>query len=187
VTENQRGNGEGISLDALLAAAAYQPPLLENDPAANLMGLVPNSHRSLNPSALKRARMRAGLKTSDLAQRLVSKGWHVRASDVLGWETKSARTVPPALIAAIAREIAVEEEALVVHATDDYLQEVRLSSTFKQLAHRWATLKRITLEAAMASLEQQTLATVHRGGPPDTARLLATIAALVEAAEGRGR
>jgi DNA-binding transcriptional regulator YiaG len=187
VTENQHRNEEGISLDALLAAAAYQPPSLENDPAAKLLGLVPNSHRSLSPSALKKARMRAGLKTSELAQRLVSKGWHVRASDVLGWETKSSRTVPPALIAAIALEIAVDEETLVVLATDDYLQEVRLSSAFKQLARRWATLKSITIEAAMASLEQQTLTTVHRGGPPDTARLLATIAALVEAAESRGQ
>lgn len=73
---------ELLDIADLLWEAAHGAPPLEQDPVAAMLGLVPDSAHSLNNTALKQAMQRAGLKTSDLAERLSKRGWDVANRDV---------------------------------------------------------------------------------------------------------
>ncbi|BDZ48630.1 hypothetical protein GCM10025867_08710 [Frondihabitans sucicola] len=173
------------TLDALLAAAAYVPPALENDAAARLLGLVPDSTSVLNPAALKRARMKLNLTTSALANHLTVRGWRVTTAEVFQWETRKGTHLAPALIATIADELELAETDLVTSTVNDSFRALRDDSRFKELVERWARLKHISRLAAAASLESRSLQAVHRGGPPEVELQLAVITAFVEEVENR--
>src|SRR4051794_3759552 len=66
---------ELLDVADLLWEAAHGAPPLEQDSVAAMLGLVPDSSRSLNQSALKQAIQAAGLKPSTLAQKLSDRGW----------------------------------------------------------------------------------------------------------------
>jgi transcriptional regulator with XRE-family HTH domain len=182
---DENESSRDVTLNALLAAAAYQPPALENDAAARILGLVSDPSYALDSAALKQARMRAGLSTSALAQRLAARGWQVTAGEVFRWENRSGASLSPAMIAAIAHEVAVPEKKLVIKVLADPRRALRENAGFRQLAQRWADLQTISFSAALASLEQKSLATVHRGDAPDTERMLAAMTAFVEEIENR--
>lgn len=184
--ESNRGrpNRPTVSIEALLAAANHQPPPLDRDPTARLLGLVPDPANTLDAAALKVARQSARLSVSDLAQRLQDRGWSITTGDVFLWETRSTSDVVPALIAAIAVEVNAPLERLQRKTTSvDSFGTIRSSDRFRQLIERWAQLFSLSPSAAGLALESRALATVHRGEKPDSDQTLQMLEALVDELE----
>jgi transcriptional regulator with XRE-family HTH domain len=172
--------------DLLWLSARGAPPL-EDDPVAAMLGLVPDRECRLDSKALARARRRAGLTVSDVAERLRARGWEFQQGDVFRWETRSAPDVPPAVVQAIADIVGTPAENLIAasHSVSsrDHLAEVRRHPLFEQLVDRWVRVQRISRAVAIAELEGRMVATVHRGERPDTEQLLRSLDALVTSVE----
>jgi hypothetical protein len=98
--------------DLLWLSARGAPPL-EDDPVAAMLRLVPDRECMLDSGALSRARKRAGLTVSDVAERLRTRGWEFQQGDVFRWETRSTPDVPPAVVQAIADIIGTQAENLI--------------------------------------------------------------------------
>lgn len=186
----ERDRSEVVSLvetaDLLWEAARGAPPLAD-DPVAAMLGLVVDPQCVLDSKALARARKRAGLTVSQVAEQLGARGWDVRHSDVFRWETRSASDVAPALVQAVADIVGAPVENLVAaskaDAGSDRFAAVRRSPVFQQLVHRWARARRVSWAVAAAALETRMVATVHRGDTPDEEQLLRSLDALVSAIE----
>lgn len=174
----------------LLWEKAHGAPPLSSDPVAAMLGLVPDPERTLNGKALTRARKNARLTTSQLAERLASRGWDVQTRDVFRWENRSTSDVAPALIEAIADETGTATERLITNTArnteHEALTAVRQTSTFQKLVDRWAKLQGVSQALAASALESRMLATVHRGDHPDSDQLLQSLEALVSAMERQG-
>lgn len=171
----------------LLWEAAHGAPSLERDPVAAILGLVPDSARSLDGRALKRVLQSAGLQVSALAQVLAARGWDVATRDVFNWQTRDNATVPPALIQAIAEITCVAPEKLTIDRGDSQthmaLKSATSSTRFHELAKRWARLRKTTLDLGASALESRLAASVFRGGEPDENQMLASLEALISALE----
>lgn len=181
--------GELLDIADLLWEAAHGAPALEHDPVAAMLGLVPDTSRSLSDGALKKAMQAAGLKPSALAERLSERGWEVVTRDVFNWQTRSDSAVPPALIQAIAEITGTTADRLTVDRGESSarqaLQSVTASPAFKALAERWARLRGTTLDLGASALEARLAASVFRGEVPSEKQMLASLEALVEALESR--
>lgn len=180
---------ELLDIADLLWEAAHGAPPLEQDPVAAMLGLVPDSARSLNNAALKKAMQAAGLKTSSLAEKLSERGWEVATRDIFNWQTRSDAIVPPALIQAIAEVTGTAADKLTVDRgespTHRALHSVTASPAFRALAGRWARLRGTTLSLGASALEAQLATSVFRGSHPSEEQMLASLEALVEALESR--
>lgn len=180
---------ELLDIADLLWEAAHGAPPLEHDPVAAMLGLVPDSAHSLNNAALKQALKGAGLKTSDLAEKLSERGWRVANRDVFNWQTRSDAIVPPALIQAIAEVTGTAADRLTVYRgqtpANEAFKSVTASPTFKSLAERWARIRGTTLSLGASALESQLATSVFRGSHPSEEQMLASLEALVEALESR--
>jgi transcriptional regulator with XRE-family HTH domain len=189
----QLGSGDREEIAGLIEAAdslwlaAQGAPALEDDPVAAMLGLVPDDECRLDSAALSRARKRAHLNVSDVADRLRQRGWEFDKSDVFRWETRAASDVPPAVVQAIANILNTPVNNLISTTTSasppDYLAAVRRSPLFEPLVSRWARARRVSQAVAAATLESRMLATVHRGEHPDTDQLLQSLAVLVASVE----
>ena len=169
-------------------------PPLESDPVAAMLGLLPDPRWALDPTALTGARKAAGLKTRELADRLVARGWDVESRDVFRWETRSTTDVSPALIQAIAEVTGTNPDRLTTSQGESPMQKYVAAATrtrqFHGLVERWARLQGVSARMAASALESRMLATVQRGDHPDTDQLLQSLDALVtamEAGEGSQR
>ncbi|MBY6413933.1 hypothetical protein HQ346_19750 [Rhodococcus sp. BP-252] len=166
---------------------AYAVPALDNDPVAQMLGLVPKASKTLNPVKLQAAMKSTGMKASEIASRLASSEWEVSTRDVFNWSAKNASMVPPALIDAIAKVLAVTPDSLVdVSARESVsLRNAELGNDplFANLAVRWAKIKRVTEDVAAAMLLSRLDATVYRGETPPNELLLRSLEALVSASE----
>jgi hypothetical protein len=173
----------------LLWEAAHGAPPLADDPVAAMLGLVADPQCALDPKSLSQARKRVGLRVSQIAERLRTRGWDVQQGDVFRWETQSATEVVPALVQAIADVVGTPVENLIAlprpAAGQDVFAAVRRSPAFQQLVDRWATARRVPQAVAAAALETRMVATVHRGDRPDAEQLLRSLNALVSAVESR--
>ncbi|MCL1900474.1 MAG: hypothetical protein FWG11_08210 [Promicromonosporaceae bacterium] len=152
--------------DLLWEAADHDPPPLEDDPTAIVLGLVPDPAITLDAGALRRCRKDAGLKTSELAARLAERGWPVATLDVFAWETKSANGLCPALIRAIAETLDCQVEdvtAQTVSVMETALDKVAKAPWFVGLAWQWAGQLDITFGAAQSALLGHMTATATRG------------------------
>ncbi|QZY27786.1 hypothetical protein [Nocardioides coralli] len=180
---------ELLDIADLLWEEAHGAPPLEQDPVAAILGLVPDSAHSLDGAALKQAMKGAGLKTSDLAEKLSNRGWEVANRDVFNWQTRSDAIVPPALIQAIAEITGTAADKLTVDRGDSpthqAFKSVTASPAFKSLAERWARLRGTTLSLGASALESQLATSVFRGSHPSEEQMLASLEALVEALESR--
>lgn len=178
-----------LGIADLLRDVAHGAPPLEHDPVAAMLGLVPDSGRSLSEGALKRAMQAAGIKPSALAERLSERGWEVATRDVFNWQTRGDISVPPALIQAIAEVIGTAADTLTVDRGESpahqSLQSVTASPAFKVLAERWAHLRGTTLGLGASALESRLAASVFRGTTPSEEQMLASLEALIEALESR--
>ncbi|WET79036.1 hypothetical protein P3102_34235 [Amycolatopsis sp. QT-25] len=189
--EEQRAEIEPLlEVAELLWEVGHGAPPLEADPVAAMLGLVPDPRYALDPDALKRARRSANLKLVDLVDRLTARGWDVRRGDVFRWENQSAADVSPALIKAIAEEMRIEPDRLIVRRQEagehEMLAELSQSSRFASLVKRWAGIQGTSPGLAASTLKSRALATVHRGDRPDAEQLLASLEALVAALEDGG-
>lgn len=182
---------EVLSAADALAVAAYEPPALEDDPVAAMLGLLPDPECRLSPQALARERRNAGLDLNDLAVKLSDLGWTYKSADLFRWENRSADDVPPAVINAIAHLFETTTERLTTttataHSSpSNAVDTIVGSELFQQLAERWAHAVDTSVAAARAALKSRSLSTVHRGDEPDPDQLLATLEALVTAVETR--
>lgn len=180
---------ELLDIADLLWEAAHGAPPLEHDPVAAMLGLVPDSARSLSNTALKHAMQATGLKTSFLAERLSERGWEVSTRDVFNWQNRSDAIVPPALIQAIAEVIGTTADKLTVDRGESTahwsLISVTTSPAFKALTERWARLRGTTLSLGASALEAQLATSVFRGSHPSEEQMLASLEALIEALESR--
>ena len=102
-----------IDVADLIWEAVHEAPALDADPTAAMLGLIPDPQVSLDSRALSRARKRAHMKPSEIAERLMARGWEVGVRDVFRWENQSAMDVSPALIRAIAEVIGATSEQLI--------------------------------------------------------------------------
>lgn len=176
--------------DALWLSAQGAPPLAD-DPVAAILGLIPDRECSLDSKALTRARKRAGLKVSDVAARLRTRGWTTQDADVFRWENRSAADVTPAVVQAIAEILGTPLESLILKPESDtngsLFAEIRQHPLFEQLVSRWARARNVPRAVAIAALESRMVATVHRGADPDADQLLLSLDALVTAFERSGQ
>jgi hypothetical protein len=182
---------ELLDIADLLWEAAHGAPPLERDPVAAMLGLVPDSARSLSGAALKQALRAAGLQVSTLAQKLSDRGWDVATRDVFNWQTRDDAVVSPALIQAIAEVTGVEPGQLIVDRgespTHRALMSVTSSTQFQALAERWARLRGTSVDLGASALESRLAASVFRGSQPDEVQMLASLEALVTALESETR
>lgn len=180
---------ELLDIADLLWEAAHGAPPLEEDPVAAMLGLVPDSNRSLSEAALKQAMKAAGLKPSSLAEKLTDRGWEVSTRDVFNWQTRGDASVPPALIQAIGEATGTTADKLTVDRGEapgrQTLQSVTSSPRFKALAERWGRLRGTTMSLGASALEARLAASVFRGNIPSEEQMLASLEALVEALESR--
>lgn len=180
---------ELLDIADLLWEAAHGAPPLKQDPVAAMLGLVADSSRSLNESALKQAIQAAGLKPSTLAQKLSDRGWEVATRDVFNWQTRSDASVSPALIQAIAEVTGTTADRLTVDRGEvpghRALQPVTSSPAFQALAERWARLRGTTMSLGASALEARLAASVFRGDQPSEEQMLASLEAFVTALESR--
>lgn len=174
---------------SLLRLAAVKAPAPVDDPIAAMLGLVPDAACRLDARRLARARRKAGLKPSALAEQMRQRGWDFTASEVSLWERNegAAALLPPAVVQAIAETLGAEVGSLVApdleSTRDSRLATLKRDKRFQVLAARWAAIQRISLEAAAAALESQLAIAVHRGDEPDTEQMIASLDALVRAVE----
>lgn len=179
-----------IEVAELLWEVGHGAPVLESDPVAAMLGLIPDPRYTLDRKELSRARRNARLEVGNLVDRLTARGWDVRRGDVFRWENQSAADVSPALIKAIAEETGTDPDRLTVSRPENDLSEVLAalveSSRFTGLVERWMRLQNTSSGLAASTLKSRALATVHRGDRPDTDQLLASLEALVAALEAGG-
>lgn len=180
---------ELLDIADLLWEAAHGAPPLEQDPVAAMLGLVPDSSRSLSDVALKQAMKTAGIKTSVLAEKLKDRGWDIATRDVFDWQSRGGASVSPALIQAIAEVIGAHADKLTVDLGDNpghrALHALTSSHKFKELAERWGRLRGTTMSLGASALEARLAASVFRGNTPSEEQMLASLEALVEALESR--
>lgn len=105
---------EVLGVVDLLWEAAYRAPPLKEDRLALALGLVPDPARALSGVAVERALWVSGLTACGLARCLSLKGWDVTPGDVSAWCSGNTASVPPALIAAVATELGVAVDCLVM-------------------------------------------------------------------------
>ncbi|MGQ2915227.1 hypothetical protein [Microbacterium aurantiacum] len=172
-----------FTADAAWLATQGAPPL-DEDPVAALLGLVPDRECSLDPQSFARARQRAHISASVLAQGLRSRGWDHSTADVVRWQSAAA-DVPPALVQAIADELGTQVDGLIQGpgSGPDRFEAVRLAPAFEQIVARWARVRHIALAVARAELDSRMAATVHRGQLPDPEQVLGALDALVRTVE----
>ncbi|WP_133057044.1 hypothetical protein [Frankia sp. KB5] len=178
---------ELLNVADLLWEAAHGAPPVERDPVAAMLGLVPDSARSLDGNGLKRALRGAGLQVSSLAQALSARGWDVATRDVFNWQTRDNPVAPPALIQAIAEITGVTPEQLTIDrgASPPHvaLASVTSSRRFRELAERWARLRRTSVDLGASALNSRLAALVFRGVEPDETQMLDSLEALIVALE----
>ena len=176
-----------IEVADLMWEAGHGAPPLNADPVAAMLGLIPDPRIGLDSGALSRARRRAKLKPSDVAERLLARGWDVGARDVFRWENQTRSDVVPALIRAIAEVVGVGPEQLTIDrassAERDAFSSIVNSPRFEGLIDRWARLQGMSRSLAASALQSRMLATVHRGDRPDEEQTLRSLDALITALE----
>jgi len=83
-----------------------------DDPVALMLGLVPDPNTVVDGRKLAQARKHAKLNLGQLLDRLRTRGWNVATNEGLHWELDQT-ALPPALVTAIADELAVNDTALL--------------------------------------------------------------------------
>lgn len=176
-----------VDVADLIWEAGHDAPALDADPIAAMLGLIPDPQIRLSARALSRARRGARLKPSDIAERLMARGWDVGTRDVFRWENQSAADVSPALISAIAEVIGAVSEQLIEHQSALDETHINLSIVqsprFQSLVNRWSRLQGMSHALASSALQSRMLATVHRGNRPDEEQMLQSLDALITALE----
>lgn len=176
--------GDLALIERQLRSGAHTAPTLEKDRTAAMLGLVPDSHTQLDPDALKRRRKQAGLSVSQLAARLVERGWDITQRDVFQWENHSSAGVPPALIERIATVLGTDANVLTTVRTGADTLDVTQPG-IQALAERLASALGVGVDMAISRMRSTAAVAVHRGDKPKDDQMMATLEAYVRAMERR--
>lgn len=160
-------------------------PDLREDPTAAMLGLVADPAASLDRKALTRLRKAAKLTASDLASRLVDRGWDVTQREIFQWENQNADDVPPALIDAISAVLSVPAGQLTTARVEAVVHVDTHSPKFQALVARMSQALRINMDLATSRLTAVAAVSVHRGDKPTDDHLMDTLDAYVRAMESR--
>lgn len=178
-----------FEVDDLVWESAQGAPPVQSDPVAAMLGLVPDATFKLDSKAFMQHCFRKNLRPTKLAEQLQARGWKVDAADVFRWQNSAASDVSPALIRAIAEELAISPDRLVAPpaaeqtALDTVTERVATTKRFGDLVHRFALAQRISPSMAQTMLRTRMLATVHRGSEPEVGQMLKSLEVLVRALE----
>lgn len=107
-------------------------PVRADDPVALMLGLVPEPNVAIDGHKLTSARKRARLDLKEMVERLRYRGWPIDMKEGLRWHT-GLTVLPPALIAALANELDVDEGALLArsgaaHDIEELFSDARVSA-----------------------------------------------------------
>jgi len=146
-------------------------PVRADDPVALMLGLVADPAVAVDGRKLTMARKKAGLDLKDLVRQLRYRGWTVDTKQALRWQTGTT-PLSPALIRAIAQELAVDESALLARpsggqAVNVLFEDARISAFLAEWArelHIMPTELRHQLTGLLAGANQRKGTT----GSPDT-------------------
>lgn len=116
------------------------PPPLTQDPVAAMLGLVPDAGRVLDGSAIKRARTRAGLRVSEVAERLRAYGWQVTSAEVRDWEARPGQVVAPALSLRVAGVLGTHVDEITQPAGRAISEAVTEDPRWLSVVERFARL-----------------------------------------------
>lgn len=163
-------------LDALRAAAAEtaaeqsspsgppaaREPVRADDPVALMLGLVADPDTVVEGRKLARARKQAGLDLGQLVDRLRLRGWDVTTREGLRWELAET-ALPPALVTAIASELAVSDTVLLTTpkaANDlhDLFSDARISTFLAD----WAAESGLELGVLRQRASSSLIGAAHR-------------------------
>ncbi|CAG7632557.1 hypothetical protein SIM91_44535 [Rhodococcus opacus] len=97
-------------------------PVRADDPVALMLGLVPDPALVVSGSKLAAARKRARLNLQQLVDRLLARGWDLSLQKCFRWELGHPE-LSPALITAIAEELSVNDDALLLDRPNRALGE----------------------------------------------------------------
>lgn len=178
-----------LEVDDLVWESAHGAPPLQSDPVAAMLGLVPDASFRLDATAFTQHCSRQNVRPTKLAERLRARGWKVDAADVFRWQSSVASDVSPALIRAVAEELAISPDKLVappaakLTALDTVAELVTATKRFGDLVQRFALAQRISPSMAQTMLRSRMLATVQRGNEPEVEQMLESLEALVRALE----
>jgi len=178
-----------LEVDDLVWESNHGAPPLQTDPVAAMLGLVPDPTFRLDSTAFTQLCSRSKVKPARLAERLRARGWEVDAADVFRWQMSVASEVSPALIRAIADEIATTPDKLAAApsarqgALDTLADLVTATKRFHDLVQRFALAQRISPSMAQSVLRTRVLATAQRGREPEVEQMLESLEVLVRALE----
>jgi hypothetical protein len=180
----------------LLWLDSQEPPPIEDDAVAAMLGLVPDSQYQLDAKSFKRARQAARLEPTVLARALSRRGWNVSVRDVFNWDLRGSTSLEPALVRVIAEVLRTDPDRLTAdpkparpvgslksEESRAVAAEAASSPRFRSLVERFARVQEMSVRMAESALHSRMLATVHRGEHPTSDQMLASVEALVEALE----
>lgn len=187
LTEKQRNELHDL-LDTAkeMWIADVELPTLEQDRTAALLGLLPD--QLLEQRELTRVRKNRKMSVTDLAERLVRRGWDVSGKTIYGWETGAPPALSPALLSAVAEELETDTAALTSAAANGasgILSRLKATDAYAQVVQRMAALRRISFDAADAQLSANALSAVFRGDAADETQMMKSLDALVTSLEAR--
>lgn len=174
------------AVDEFVRDSLTSAPALALDPAAAILGLVPDASMQLDSAAFAQACRKRGLLPNALAESLRSRGWRVQPSDVFRWQTGGTSDVAPALILAVADLLAANPEELTSSSPsvlDRITAIVMATQQFDELVARFARAQQTSVDIARSALRTRMLATVHRGDEAEPEQMLASLEALVSTFE----
>jgi hypothetical protein len=151
---------------------------LESDPVAIALGLVVDPSQRLSGSRLRTARRDASMKTSELAGRLIGRGWPVQTRDISYWE-RSETAIYPALLAAVCEEVGAKPDSLVL--TSERRPDRSWAAVFEDqdvvaALSEWSVEAGISVEQTQEVVTNKlSLAAFRNQHVPTTAAVLAVI------------
>lgn len=172
--------------------AAYIPPPLSEDPLARALGLIPDPKQRLDGRKLAAARKGRGLKASQLADLLASRGWDIPAKNIVRWELAASAEIQPAVLSAISDILRVTPGQLTAATPAGAPEAAEIEAAistprFASLAARWAERTGLSAMAARTSLRQtMQVATARRGRQLTADEWLTVLEDFVEAGGQEG-
>lgn len=122
------------------------PPVRQDDPVAQMLGLVEDGSVPLDGRKLAIARRAAGLNLVQLVDRLRLRGWEVTVKHASSWE-RNRINPPPAIINAIADELGLQTDTLLAASTrSNDLDEIFSDERIAAFLQSWAEETRVPAE-----------------------------------------
>lgn len=122
-------------------------PVRQDDPIAQMLGLVEDPAVRLDGRRLASIRKAAGIDIAELASRLQRRGWDTTVNDIFGWELGKSNP-PPATINAISEVLDVPADSILSSspATVSTLEELFTDRVIANFFDDWARESDLTAQ-----------------------------------------